>query len=204
MLAGPLMLPWFCSDPARSHGHRSFMAGTCGGCLPGPPLEIVGKKLALGTNCGQGLGSVCLQQTLWGLHLDYSSLVFPDFSPWELAGIPPPLPHLPGEGAGSWMVQDLVMNRGTAWHGGVCAPVAIRCPACCCGLGTPGLGLAESVLTVDQNVLWESREPRTPCVKSSAWEFRPGIRDGYFCAQRPFFFFFFLASCFWRVEVSNL
>ena len=44
-------------DPARSHGHRSFMAGTCGGCLPGPPLEIVGKKLALGTNCGQGLGS---------------------------------------------------------------------------------------------------------------------------------------------------
>ena len=110
VLAGPLMLPWFCSDPARSHGHRSFMAGTCGGCLPGPPLEIVGKKLALGTNCGQGLGSVCLQQTLWGLHLDYSSLVFPDFSPWELAGIPPPLPHLPGEGAGSWMVQDLVMK----------------------------------------------------------------------------------------------
>lgn len=116
-----------------------------------------------------------------------------------LAFPPAPCPP-PGEGAGSWVVQDSVMNRGTAWHGGVCALVAIRCPACCCGLGAPGLGLAESVLTVDQNVLWESREPRTPCVKSSTWEFRPGIRDGYFCAQRPFFF----ASCFRRVEVSNL
>ena len=114
---------------------------------------------------------------------------------------PPP----PGEGAGSWVVRDAVMHRVTAWHSRVCALVPIKHPACCCGLGTPGLGLAESVLTVDQNVPWESREPRTPCVKSRVWEFRPGIRDGYFCAQMPFLsFFFFFASCFRRVEVSNL
>ena len=68
------------------------MAGICGGCLPGAPLEIAGKKLALGTNCGQGLGSVCLQQTLWELHLDYSSVIFPDLpmgTGWHSPSLPP-------------------------------------------------------------------------------------------------------------------
>lgn len=140
VLAGPLIPLWLCSDPARSSGSAGFAE-----VAPWSPSGDCWKEASSRDQlcAGSGVQYVC-SRPFGGciLHLSGGiSRLLPMGAGWHSH----PLSHPSTRGGGRVLAGPRFSDEsGTAWHGGVCALVAIRCPACCCGLGAPGLGLAET------------------------------------------------------------
>ena len=176
--------PRFCSDLAWFYLPQLPYGRDLQRLPPWSRLEnwrTVEKELALRTNCGAGSGvfvhldQILFGDTSWLFQLGISRLS-PMGAGWHFplsrGGVlgrvwfsDVPGCHLAGQGL---LLRSPTSVLCTSPPTAVRAPSGVpthTCPACC-GLGTQVLGLSESVLIVDQTVLWESQGP--PCVKSSA------------------------------------